>query len=139
MSPSTILLTAMLSLTANKMRAGLTLLGVVIGVAAVITLMAIGEGVQQSITQRIESLGTNLLFVRPGSSSQGGISGGQGSAATLTLEERVASMEEINRLYGIMATRLNVFQGRTNNRTLTSRNGQPTQEQQFFLEGIQSR
>jgi len=78
---------ALSSLGANKLRAGLTLLGIVIGVSAVISLMAIGRGVQQSITSRIESLGTNLLFVRPGESSQGGVSSGLGSAATLTLED----------------------------------------------------
>ncbi|HBJ30427.1 MAG TPA: multidrug ABC transporter substrate-binding protein, partial [Dehalococcoidia bacterium] len=49
---------------------------------AVISLMAIGRGAQESITSRIESLGTNLLFVRPGSSSQGGIFAAQGSAGS---------------------------------------------------------
>ena len=63
--------TALSSLGANKLRAGLTLLGIVIGVAAVISLMAIGRGAQDTITSRIESLGTNLLFVRPDSTSQG--------------------------------------------------------------------
>ena len=60
MSPTTLLLTALSSLAVNKLRAGLTLLGIVIGISAVITLMAIGQGVQQSITSRIESLGTNF-------------------------------------------------------------------------------
>ena len=83
----TILGTSFSSLGSNKLRAGLTLLGIVIGVAAVISLMAIGRGVQQSITDRIQSLGTNLLFVRPGQSSQGGVFGGQGSATTLTLDD----------------------------------------------------
>ena len=79
------------SLGANKLRSGLTLLGIVIGVAAVISLMAIGQGVQESITSRIESLGTNLLFVQPGESTQrGGIGGGFGSASTLTLEDAYA-------------------------------------------------
>jgi len=86
----TILMTALSSLTSNKLRAGLTLLGVVIGVAAVITLMAIGKGVQQTITERIQSLGTNVLFVRPGQSSVGGVSRAQGTAATLTLEDAYA-------------------------------------------------
>ncbi len=78
------------SLGANKLRSGLTLLGIVIGVAAVISLMAIGQGVQQSITSNIESLGSNLLFVQPGDSSQGGIGGGAGSASTLTLQDAYA-------------------------------------------------
>ena len=67
---------ALISLNSNKFRAALTLLGIVIGVSAVISLMAIGEGVQQTITSRIESLGTNLIFVRAGESSQNRISRG---------------------------------------------------------------
>ncbi len=82
--------TALSSLGSNKLRAALTLLGIVIGVSAVITLMAIGKGVQESITENLQSLGTNLLFVRPGESNQGGIFGGQGSAGTLTLEDAAA-------------------------------------------------
>ena len=78
---------ALISLNSNKFRSALTLLGIVIGVSAVISLMAIGEGVQQTITARIESLGTNLLFIRPGESSENRISRGQGSAQTLTLDD----------------------------------------------------
>ncbi len=78
---------ALRSLGSNKMRAGLTMLGVIIGVAAVIALVSIGRGAQQAITSQIESIGTNLLFVRPGSSQQGGVRGAEGSAGTLTLED----------------------------------------------------
>ena len=91
----TILRTSLSSLGSNKLRAGLTLLGIVIGVAAVISLMAIGRGVQQSITERIQTLGTNLLFIRPGESSQGGVFGGQGSAATLTLDDAYALLDSV--------------------------------------------
>ena len=90
MTAIAILRTALSSLGANKLRAGLTLLGIVIGVAAVISLMAIGRGVQQTITERIQLLGTNLLFVRPGESSTRGVGGGQGSAATLTIDDAYA-------------------------------------------------
>ncbi len=72
MNPLDILLTAFSSLASNKLRAGLTLLGIVIGVTAVITLMAMGRGVQATITSNIEELGTNLLFVTPGISESGG-------------------------------------------------------------------
>ena len=95
MNLKTTLVTALSSLGSNKLRAGLTLLGVVIGVAAVISLMAIGRGVQQTITQRIQSLGTNLLFVRPGVTTQGGISGAQGTASTLTLEDAYALKDPV--------------------------------------------
>ena len=90
MTPQAILLTAITSLGANKLRAALTLLGIVIGIAAVISLLSIGRGVQDSITDRIQSLGTNLLFVRPGGTIEAGISGGQGSAGSLTLEDAYA-------------------------------------------------
>ena len=82
--------TAISSLGGNKLRAGLTLLGIVIGVAAVITLMSIGRGVQATITERIQALGTNLLFVRAGETSSRGVGGGQGSASTLTIEDAYA-------------------------------------------------
>ena len=95
MNLKTTLVTALSSLGSNKLRSGLTLLGVVIGVAAVISLMAIGRGVQQTITQRIQSLGTNLLFVRPGVTTQWGISGAQGTASTLTLEDAYALKDPV--------------------------------------------
>ena len=95
MKPLMILRTALSSLGANKLRAGLTLLGIVIGVAAVISLMSIGRGSQEAITSRIESLGTNLLFVRPGASSQGGVFGGLGSASTLTLDDAYALLDPV--------------------------------------------
>ncbi len=96
MSPLATFRIALSSLGTNKLRAGLTLLGIVIGVSAVISLMAIGEGVQQSITSSLQSLGTNLLFVRPGAASQGsGVFGGQGSAATLTLDDAYALVDPV--------------------------------------------
>ena len=96
MNPLVTFRIALTSLGTNKLRSGLTLLGIVIGVSAVISLMAIGQGVQQSITSRIESLGTNLLFVQPGESvQQGGLGGGAGSASTLTLEDARALVDPV--------------------------------------------
>ena len=79
-------------LVANKLRSALTMLGVVIGVGAVIALMSIGEGAQASITDQISSVGTNLLFVSPGAMSggPGGVAHAAGSAATLTYEDAEA-------------------------------------------------
>ena len=74
--------TALSSLGANKLRTGLALLGVVIGVAAVISTMSVGRGAQQAVTANIEALGTNLLFIRPDS-----------GAATLTLEDASALLD----------------------------------------------
>ncbi len=95
MNPITTFRISVASLGANKLRSGLTLLGIVIGVAAVISLMAIGQGVQETITSNIESLGSNLLFVQPGDSDQGGIRGGAGSAATLTLQDAYALVDPV--------------------------------------------
>ncbi len=78
---------ALTSLGANKMRAGLTMLGIIIGVGAVIALVSIGRGAQAAITSQIESIGTNLLFVRPGATQQSGVRSAEGNAATLTMED----------------------------------------------------
>ena len=95
MSPWTIARTALASLGANKLRTGLAILGIVIGVAAVISTMSVGRGAQQAVTANIESLGTNLLFVRPGNADVGGIFGGQGSATTLTLEDAYSLLDPV--------------------------------------------
>ena len=95
MSPLGTLQTALSSIGANRLRAGLALLGIVIGVTAVISLMSIGRGAQEAITSRIESLGTNLLFVQPRASTQGGVSGALGSAGTLTLEDATALVDPV--------------------------------------------
>ena len=97
MTPADGLRVAFRALAANKMRTALTLLGMVIGVAAVITLMSIGAGVQTSIEERIRSTGTNLLSVSPGVSSNrfGGFRtrGGGGGTQTLTAQDADAIAE----------------------------------------------
>ncbi len=64
---------ALRSLSANKLRSGLTMLGIIIGVMAVITMLSIGRGMQNTVTAQISSIGTNLLFIRPGGTQQGGV------------------------------------------------------------------
>jgi putative ABC transport system permease protein len=93
MSPIALFKSAWFSIGSNKLRTGLTLLGMIIGVAAVISLMAIGRGSQNFITNRIEALGTDLLFVRP-TSTAGGIFGGGGDADDLTLDDAYALLDE---------------------------------------------
>ncbi len=87
---------ALRSLSANKLRSSLTMLGIIIGVAAVIALMGIGRGAQAAIDSQINSMGTNLLFVSPGSTNQGGVRTAQGSAETLTYEDSQALADPIN-------------------------------------------
>jgi putative ABC transport system permease protein len=87
---------ALRSLSANKLRSALTMLGIIIGVAAVIALMGIGRGAQAAIDNQINSMGTNLLFVSPGATSQGGVRTAQGSAETLTLEDAQALGDPTN-------------------------------------------
>jgi putative ABC transport system permease protein len=81
---------ALRALGANKLRTALTMLGIVIGVGSVVALMSVGRGAQASITAQIQSQGTNLLFVRPGSTQQGGVRTGQGQSPTLTYEDALA-------------------------------------------------
>ena len=87
---------ALEGLIANKMRAGLTMLGVVIGVAAVIALLSIGQGVQESITGSITGAGSNLLFVAPGSFQMGGVESPSGSAASMTYADALAIADPRN-------------------------------------------
>lgn len=88
------IITALNSLTANKLRSLLTMLGIIIGVAAVITMIAIGEGSQQAVMNRIQALGSNLLFVSPGSSRSGGsMVRTAGSSQTMTVDDVPAILE----------------------------------------------
>jgi putative ABC transport system permease protein len=84
------------SIRSNTLRSILTMLGIIIGVAAVVALMGIGQGAQQSITGQITSTGTNLLTIFPGQTNQGGVRSGFGSAATLTLEDANAIADPAN-------------------------------------------
>lgn len=101
------------SLSGNKVRSGLTILGIVIGIASVITMVAIGEGAKKTIESNIESIGSNLIIVMPGAARSGGFSEGRGSAQTLTLADAEAIKKdatdvsavapEVSRRYQIVA------------------------------------
>ena len=91
------------SIYANRLRSILTALGMIIGVASVIALIAIGQGTQQGVKQEIMGLGSNLMFVQPGSSTDqsSGAKGGRGSATTLVLSDVSAIMDaDIEGVYG---------------------------------------
>lgn len=71
----------------NKVRAFLTMLGIIIGVASVITMLAIGQGSKKSIQDQVSSMGTNMLFVMPGSQQRGGIQMGNSNSQSLTIAD----------------------------------------------------
>ncbi len=75
------------ALRRNKMRAALTMLGILIGVAAVIAMVGIGEGARKSVAAKISSLGTNLIIVLPGTTTSGGVRAGNGSNSRLTMQD----------------------------------------------------
>ncbi|MFA5832443.1 MAG: ABC transporter permease [Bacteroidota bacterium] len=81
---------ALISLTRNKIRSFLTMLGIIIGVGAVIAMMAVGTGAQESIKQQIASLGTNVILIFPGSFNQGGVRAGTGTSASITPDDLIA-------------------------------------------------
>ncbi len=83
------------ALLRNKMRSFLTTLGVVIGVGAVIAMVAIGEGAKSSVEQAFAAMGTNLLIVMPGANTSGGVRGGFGSQPTLTWDDLKAIQTEL--------------------------------------------
>jgi len=94
-------LTAIRILSRNRLRAGLTMLGIVIGVGAVIAMVSIGEGAKAAVAKRVASMGTNVIMVLPGSMTASGVRGGQGGAVTLTisdgmeLKKRIPMLSEV--------------------------------------------
>ena len=89
-----ILLSAFRALRRNKMRSFLTMLGIIIGVGTVIAMLAIGQGAQYSVEQQINSLGTNVLIVSPGSQQTSGLKMGAGTMTTLTEDDAQAIQRE---------------------------------------------
>ncbi len=85
---------AVRALQANKMRSVLTMLGVIIGVGAVIAMLAVGTGASRRIAEQIQSIGSNLLIILPGSTTSGGVRMGAGTQPTLTLGDAEAIKKE---------------------------------------------
>jgi macrolide transport system ATP-binding/permease protein len=82
------------ALARNRMRSILTMLGVFIGVAALIAMVAVGDGASSAVKKQLERLGTNMVVVQPGAQTAGGARGGQGSASTLTVADADALRAE---------------------------------------------
>ena len=109
--------TAMRALRRNPMRATLTTLGIIIGVAAVIAMMEIGSGSSAAIQKTIASMGANNLMIHPGTAASGGVSFGAGSVMTLTPEDRDAVMKEcpaVRSVTSVVRVRTQVVYGNKN-------------------------
>ena len=106
------------AIRANKMRSMLTMLGIVIGIAAVITMIALGEGAQRSVQQRLQALGTNVLTVNPGQQRFGGIDRGTGTPLTVKdAEALLRDPQNIKLVSPELDARLQVEYGGNNSNT----------------------
>ncbi|MFZ1802437.1 MAG: ABC transporter permease [Nitrospira sp.] len=94
------LLSALRILSRNPLRAGLTMLGIIIGIGAVVAMVSLGQGATASVQAEISSLGTNVLIVIPGATTVGGVRGGLGSISTLTVDDA----EDIEKKVGGVTT-----------------------------------
>jgi putative ABC transport system permease protein len=111
------LATAWTAVITHKLRSFLTILGVVIGIAAVIILMSVGRGTEASILNNLSNLGANMITIRPGAATSGGVRGGFGSAGTLTLEDAQAisaNVSNINGVAPISSSNMQVIYGNQN-------------------------
>jgi putative ABC transport system permease protein len=91
------------SILKNKMRTLLTMLGIIIGVAAVMVMVAVGQGAKDQIQRQIDNLGTNLIVVTPGASSAGGVSQGAGTFVRLSIADADALKQQSMLLTGVSA------------------------------------
>lgn len=110
------------TLTINKMRTGLAVLGIVIGIGSVIALVSLGQASQQAIQSQIQSLGANLLTIQPGSQNSGAVRGAQGGGTTLTNEDAaaIASSAQITTIQNVspeLSRRAQVIAGGNNTNT----------------------
>lgn len=94
MNASNLLKIALRALMNNKLRGFLTMLGIIIGVAAVITMLAIGQGAKKSIQEQISEMGSNMIMIQPGADMRGGVRQDASSMETLKLEDYVSITEE---------------------------------------------
>jgi putative ABC transport system permease protein len=151
MKTTTLLTVATQSILKNKMRTLLTMLGIVIGVGAVIVMVAVGNGAQSQIEKQIKSLGTNLLMVMPGATQQGGVSQGAGTFNRLTVEDAEKLKREgttLSAVSPVVSTRTRLIGPQGNWRTLingvstdflTIRDWQVTSGEPFTEADIRSR
>src|SRR5581483_3542644 len=100
---TTIIRVALRALRRNVLRSALTALGIIIGIAAVVTIVSLGNGAKAMIEANVASLGTNIVTVFPGSFNSGGMRGGYGSIMTLTPEDATAIAAEVRSRSQVLA------------------------------------
>jgi putative ABC transport system permease protein len=110
------------TLLVNKLRTGLAILGIVIGIGSVIALISLGQATQQQIQQQIQSLGSNLLTVQPGSQNSGGVRGAAGGGTTVTMDDakaiaNTATITTIQKVSPEYTARGQVVAGKNNTNT----------------------
>ncbi|MEK6664096.1 MAG: ABC transporter permease, partial [Pseudomonadota bacterium] len=105
----------------NKLRTGLTMLGMIIGVGAVVVMLGIGQGARTTINESIKSMGSNLFIVLSGASTSGGLRMGSGSAPTLTADdgEALAKLDSVNAASPVLPGTVQLSYGANNWSTLT--------------------
>lgn len=121
MRVSNLIKVALRSLSRNKMRTFLTMLGIIIGVASVIAMLAIGQGSKQNVESSVASLGINSIMIFPGSPNQGGVRGAAGTMATLKVEDALAIAEKcdlVDHVTPVVQTRAQVIYGSKNWNTM---------------------
>ena len=121
MKTTTLIKVASQSIRKNKMRTLLTMLGIIIGVGAVIVMVAVGQGAQSQIRDSINNLGTNMIVIAPAAVSQGGVSQGAGAFNTLTVKDVEKLEKELPSLAAVspvVVSRTQVVGGGSNWRTL---------------------
>ncbi len=104
------LLSALRVLRRNPLRAGLTMLGIVIGIGAVVAMVSLGQGAAASVQSEISSLGTNVLIIIPGATTVGGVRGGLGSVSTLTVDDAREIEKKIGGVTTVMYASRSVLQ-----------------------------
>ncbi len=111
-----VFLEAFRAMSMNRLRAGLTMLGIIIGVGAVVLMLAIGESVREDINRRISAMGSNVMVIFPGSSTSNGVRAGRGVVQTLTLQDAqaIGQLPSFNGVAAIVQQPFQVASGTTN-------------------------
>lgn len=104
------ILSALRVLRRNPLRAGLTMLGIIIGIGAVVAMVSLGQGATASVQAEISSLGTNVLIIVPGATTIGGVRGGLGSISTLTIDDAEDIQKKVGSVTTVMYATRSVLQ-----------------------------